>query len=429
MIELRTGNLPPGSKIRALRHPGEAPGGAALARPVPVLFVHFGDSDIRGSEQQLLDLLGALDRSRYHPVLWCNGEALAEAARALDVTTHRTPLAFFFSASSSAFQWRTWWEQLRVARALVAQHGIRLLHANSGAPVQWLMPVARSLRLPVLAHLHAPYLRRDRLVLLLHQAALAVGVSRATTEGLLADGMTSARVRLIPNGIDPARLRPLRPGALRAELGIPAEDLVIGSVGSLITRKGPDVLLAAFARLAHPSAWLILAGSGPERERLEAMTDALGVAPRVRFVGNVEEPGVVYDAMDIHVLASRSEAFGLVLVEAALSGVPNIGSAVGGIPEVIDDERTGLLVPPDDAEALAGALGRLARDPGLRARLAVAGHEDAEARFTVSRMARDLSAAYDELLAIPPAQLGWGAAIRQDGGTYLRALPQFARRA
>jgi glycosyltransferase involved in cell wall biosynthesis len=386
--------------------------------PAPILFTHFGDAAIRGSEQVLLDLFTALDRSRFRPILWCNAALLAERAQALDVVTHETPMQFFQFAGTTPFDLAVWRRQIAIGRALVVRHGARLLHANSAAPVQWLAPLARSLRLPLLVHLHTPYLRRDRFVLLLHQATLAVGVSRPTLEGLAADGMSPTRLRLVPNGIDLARLLHGPAGDLRAQLGIPPDAFVVGSVGSLIPRTGLDVVLAAFARLASP-AHLILAGSGPERTSLETLACGLGIAPRVHFLGNTDYPVEVYRAMDVNVLASRREAFGLVIIEAALGGVPSIGSAVDGIPEVIEDGETGLLFPRDDVAALAGTLERFRDDTALRQRLGAAARDRALARFTAARMAANLGTAYDELLALPPSRLGW-ATLRHTAAPYLR---------
>lgn len=416
-------------------NPAHGGGHAAASTPsrpaaVPTLFVHYSDDPIRGSEVALLDLLGALDRARFDPILWCNTPAMSEAARAIGVTTHHAPMRFsraptvpLLSAAADRAALR---DQRATAVALARRHRVRLIHANSGAPVQWLVPAARDLRLPLLAHLHAPYLRRDRYILFLHGATLAAGVSGAVTEGLLTDGMHPARVRRIPNGVNPARLGPERRGLLRARLGIPPGAFVAGSVGSLIPRKGCDVLMRGFARLPGAS-WLVLAGSGPEEARLRALAAELGVSGRVRFVGNLDQPAEVFDSLDVHVLASRAEAFGLVLVEAALRGVPSIGTTVGGIPEIIGDGTTGLLVSPDDPEALAVALRRLADDPALRRRLGAGARAAAEDRFTAIRMADEVAETYEEMLKMPPSRLGWSA-LRHDAAPWFRAAATLLRR-
>jgi len=387
-----------------------------MAEPTPILFTHYGDDWIRGSEQVLLDLLQALDRDRFRPVLWCNAAGLAAQAASLGVATHTTPMRYSPAPTPPTLDLAAWRQQLATTRALVRQHGIRLLHANSAAPMQWLAPAARGLRLPLLCHLHAPYLLKDRFGLLLHQATLVAGVSNATLRGLVEDGMPATRLRRVPNGIDPARLLGQPFGDLRARLGIPPDTFVVGSIGSLISRKRLDVALAGFARLdLSPPARLILAGSGADRAALEAQAAELGIADRVHFLGTTDRPAEVYRAIDVNLLTSRQEAFGLVIVEAALFGVPSLGSAVDGIPEVIAEAETGLLFPNADVPALAAALQRLAADAPLRHRLGAAARQAAEARFTAARMAETLGGLYDELLAQPATALGWGAALAATG--------------
>jgi glycosyltransferase involved in cell wall biosynthesis len=257
---------------------------------------------------------------------------------------------------------------------------------------------------------------------------MAVGVSHSTLQGLASDGMTSMRLRCVPNGIDPARLLGASTADLRARLGIPPETIVFGSVGSLIGRKALDVVLAAFVHLhlANP-AHLLVAGNGPELIRLEALARDLGIAKRIHFLGNTDHPEEVYRAMDVNVLASRQEAFGLVLIEAAFCGVPSIGSSVDGIPEVIDDGETGLLFPRDDVAKLAAAFAQLAGDTAQRLRLGAAAKVSALARFTAARMAENFANIYSELLTLPPSQLGW-LALRRSMGPYFQ-LPHALLRA
>ena len=382
-----------------------------LLAPLPVLFTHFGDQWIRGSETLLLDLLARLDPARVQPIVWCNGVEMAEACRRAGHITERSDFAFYLDASSPPFDRSAYRTLLREATALARRHQVRVLHANSAAPTQWLLPVARNLRLPLLTHLHTSYLRRSRHVLLLHLADSLIGVSRHVLCGLRHDGVPEDRLRVIPNGIDFSRLRAPARADLRAGLGIPAHALVIGAPGSLIHRKGLDVLIQAFRRLEGQSH-LLIAGSGPEHEALVGLVAGLGLAERVHFIGFSDAIGDFYRACDIVALASRAEAFGLVLAEAGFFGLPVVATTAGGIPEVVIDGETGLLVPPDDVPALAAALGRLEFDGGLRARLGDGGRCRAETYFPAERMAAAFHTEYDRLAGLDPATLGWRAAIR-----------------
>jgi glycosyltransferase involved in cell wall biosynthesis len=346
-------------------------------------------------------------------VIWCNGEEMADAARSAGYPVHRSEFRYFFDYSSPRPSLTHFRGLVRTCHALCREHGIRVLHANSAAPAQWLIPAGFGARLPVVVHLHIDYLRRSRYVLLLHAATVAVGVSQQVIDDLITDGMTPARTRVIYNGIDVARLgRSARD--LRAALNSPPDAFVVATTGSLIARKGHDVLIRAFHALPPEPVpqQLLIPSDGPDREALEALAASLGMVERVHFLGYIDDLAQIYQAADVFALASRGDAFGLVLAEAGHFGLPSVSTRVGGIPEVIVHEETGLLVPPDDVTAFSGALARLMGDPALRAQLGSAAAARAQAMFTVERMARQFEETYAGLAAMPPAQLGWGSAVR-----------------
>jgi L-malate glycosyltransferase len=389
--------------------------------PTPILFTHYGDRWIRGSEQLLLDLLTHLDPARVRPIVWCNQIAMADAARALGFTTYRSDFEIYFDYQSARFRLGRYRALMREARDLVREHEIRVLHSNSAGPCQWLAPVARRARVPLLAHLHIGYLRRSRYVFLLHQAALVVGVSRQVIEPFLDDGLAAEKTQVIYNGIDFSRLRRKTSADPRRQLGIAGDATVVSAIGSLIRRKGQDVLIRAFSLLAPTcNMHLLIVGDGPEQANLERLTAELGLWARVQFLGYSADIGGICAASDMVVLASRMDSFGLVLIEAGYLSLPVVASAVGGIPEVIEDGVTGLLVPPDDAHALAAALARLIDDPDYRERLGRAGKKRVETLFGVERMVANFHEAYHRLDRLPRRQLGWlGAAAVKP---YLRLM-------
>ncbi|HTV44820.1 MAG TPA: glycosyltransferase family 4 protein [Stellaceae bacterium] len=376
--------------------------------PIPILFTHYGDSWIRGSEQLLLDLLARLDRQRVRPVVWCNAAEMADAVRGLGITAYRSDFELYFDYLAPRFRLGHYRSLMREAHRLIGEHEIRVLHSNSAAPCQWLAPVARQERLPLLAHLHIGYLRRSRYVFLLHQASLVVGVSRQVVEPFLDDGLAAERTHVIYNGIDFARLRRQTDDDPRRRLGIADDAVVISAIGSLIQRKGQDVLIRAFSRLdATRNIQLLVVSDGPERQKLEQLTAELGLQRRIRFLGYYDDLVGVYAASDIVALASRADAFGLVLAEAGYFGLPVVATAVGGIPEVVEHGATGLLVPPDDPAALSTALARLIDDRDYRERLGRAGKKRVERLFGVERMVADFHEAYDRLDRMPRHRLGW----------------------
>jgi hypothetical protein len=384
---------------------------ASRSQPAPILLTHYGEEWIRGSERCLLDLLAHLDRSRYRPLVWCNADTLAREVRALDVPAVVTPFAILLDWAPPRFGVGAWLRQVRQGLALVRRHGVRILHANSAAPTQWLLPVARSARIPLLTHLHAPYVRRGRVTLGVHHATLTVGVTEGCLEGLWQDGVPVARTKTIHNGVDPETWGRGDETALRARLGIPPDAVVLTRVGSLIPRKGVDVLLRVFARLRaeRPGCHLLVVGEGPDRAALEALARALGVADAAHFLGWVESSGAVLrDATDVAVSPARMEGFGLTVIEAGLAGKPVVATDTTGMREILDPGVTGAIVPIDDEPALLAALRALVDSPETRARWGAALRETVERRFLVSGYVRAFEDTYAELLARDPAQLGWG---------------------
>ncbi len=389
-----------------------------LAAPISVLFTHYGDQWLRGSEELLLDLLDHLDPLRIRPIVWCNGAALTKELEARGITTYRSEFTYYFHEELPGFDYRTYMSMVRRGLKIIDTHGVRLLHVNSGAPGQWLAPIARSRRLPMLAHLHIDYLRRSRFLLLLHQADLVVGVSRRVIDGFLADGMAAEHTKVIHNGIAFDRFAtPNARNELRARLGIAPGALIVTAVGSLIPRKGHDTLLRAFEPIAKAfDAHLLILSDGPERERLVKLGSDLGLADRLHLIGHVDRYAAlpeIYQTSDIVALASRGDAFGLTLAEAGYFKLPVVSTQVGGIPEVIEDGVTGLLVSPDDPAAFTAALARLAADPALRAAFGCQGRARVERMFGAKKMAAEFMDAYERLVLLPRAGLGWHSAARR----------------
>jgi glycosyltransferase involved in cell wall biosynthesis len=164
-------------------------------------------------------------------------------------------------------------------------------------------------------------------------------------------------------------------------------------LASLIRRKGIDVLLDALASERNPGIVLWIAGEGPERAALEAQAERLGLAARARFLGRREDAADLLAACDVYVLPSRREGLGVSALEAMAARRPVIATRVGGLADAVADERTGILVPPEDAAELARAIARVAADPALRLRLGEAG----PARLGEGFLASQMVGAYEKL--------------------------------
>lgn len=372
--------------------------------PTPILFVHHGLDWITGSERCLLDLVARLDRTRYTPIVCCNAPTLRAAAAALDAVTYVPP---DWEAHAAFLPNRA---HVHAMREIVRRHGVGLIHANDTDPLRTLVPVARGARIPLLAHLHLPLDLDERLWSGLHQVSLAVGVSQAVVEGLRRDGFDPARIAVIYNGVDPERLAQGTARALRGTLGIDADAVVFATVASLIPRKGVDVVLRAFARLHAESrdCHLLVCGDGPLERELRALTAALGIAGRVHFLGRRDDVGAILrDAADVLVTAAREESLGLNVIEAAIFGRPPVVSDLAPHLEMVTDGEDGAVFPRDDVPALAAMMAALVADPERRRRLGAAASERARGSFLVTRYVAEFDAAYQRLLAGPPARYGW----------------------
>lgn len=231
-----------------------------------------------------------------------------------------------------------------------------------------------------------------------------VAVSERVRRGAPAPPRRAAgRMEVIPNGVDAERL--LREAAAPPDGPLPEEPphaFVALVPATLARRKGQDVLLRALVRLpaATPRPLRVwLAGDGPDQAALRRLAARLGLGARVRWLGRRRDVFPLMARADAVVLPSRTEGHPLALLEAMTLGRAVLATAVGGVPEVVADGRTGLLVPPEDPDALAAALARLLGAPALGARLGAAAAREARARFDVRPAVRRLEALYLRCLA------------------------------
>jgi len=208
-----------------------------------------------------------------------------------------------------------------------------------------------------------------------------------------------APVSLIYNGVDLDRYEHQEPCCtLREEYDMAPDAQIVGVVARLEPEKGHPTLLEAWPAVLRscPEAYLLIVGEGSRRDALEHQADDLRIGHRVVFTGRRDDIAAVTAALDVAVLPSYREAQGLTILEAMALTRPVVASNVGGIPEMIQDGVTGLLVPPHDAAALATAIVRLLSDHPLADMLARAGHDMVHDRFCIQLMVRSIEDIYDE---------------------------------
>jgi glycosyltransferase involved in cell wall biosynthesis len=305
----------------------------------------------------------------------------------------------------------------RAVRAHLAARRPDLVHTHLGTSDVVGSLAARSLGIPCVSTLHVMdwlWLRagRDRVKLRFAAAvrrrcaARVIAVSAAARASYLAQGWDRAdHVVAVHNGVVD-RAAPGAGGAIRRELGIEADELVLAMVSVLRGGKGHLVAADAVRALAgrFPRLRLVIVGEGPERAVIERATADL--ADRVLFAGFRDDVQRLLDAADVLVHPSSFDAFPTALLEAMAAGVPVIATRVGGIPEIVEDGHTGLLLPPPanaeaavDPRALVAALTPLLGDPERRRRLGAAGRRRFETHFSADRWLDRLMPIYEAALA------------------------------
>jgi glycosyltransferase involved in cell wall biosynthesis len=206
---------------------------------------------------------------------------------------------------------------------------------------------------------------------------------------------------VVVNGVDVAAIDAARSGdEVRRELGLPEGVPVIGLVGRLDHwGKGHKELFEAMATLKERHGLhALIVGGGRKIDEVRQVAASLGLAGVVTFLGPRRDVPDLLNAMDIFVLPSYSEGVSLALLEAMAAGKPVIATAVGGLPEVVTEGDNGLLIPPRDAEALAGALARLLTDPALAQRLGANARARVRENFSLDRLGREINEIYGELV-------------------------------
>src|ERR1035437_2213090 len=291
-------------------------------------------------------------------------------------------------------------------RELVSRTGADVVHAHGYKADLYAYFAWRASGVPPVSTCHTWY-DNDRKAffygvldrLILRGYARVVAVSEDVRQRLLKAGVKSKKISMIRNGID---LRPFdrASAVVKDELAWGA-DQVVGMVGRLSVEKGVDIFLHAAARvLAHcPDAKFIVAGDGPDRAELETLIDQLGIRGSVRLLGRCEDMPSLYASLDVMVSASRQEGLPIAILEGMASRLPLIATAVGEVPAVILDGRTGVLVPTEAPELLAAAIIDLLRNPAKQERLGSAARQLVEDEFSAGRMTADYLRVYEEAIA------------------------------
>lgn len=333
-------------------------------------------------------------------------------AREQIVVAQFDPPTFF-----EQWAWRRWnllrarlWAapRLRAFRADLVH--VAWCWTNYGASVLWL---AGHCRLPAVISVHNAFPATeisDWHRPLLHQAFSAVRGVYAVSRSAMAQFMAiyqpylpaGARMAVIPNCVDTDRFRPgaaLRRAA-RLTLGLPAGALVIGVAARLSVQKRPAALLALFVLLRRrfPQLHLVMMGTGPLEAALRESVERAGLTPCVVFTGFVAAIEQLLPALDLHILMSRNEGFGIATIEAMACGVPAVATDVPGSADILRDSGGGVLVPANDIAAAAAIVADLLEHPERRATMAILARSEAEQLYSSAVVGKQVRAFYDQLI-------------------------------
>jgi glycosyltransferase involved in cell wall biosynthesis len=362
------------------------------ARPLRLLLV-VDSLEVGGAERHVVDLAMALHRKGHEVEVACSvSGGLSEPLEAAGVPVWPLTRRLVKRRVSVAYA--------RGIRRLLRERRFDLVHAHifASAVAAAIATLGKEAPLVITEHTEASWQtwRTRRVSRWAHRRAKRViAVSTPIERRLIErDGVPPHLVTRIPNAVIPASDEPPDPAGALPDGWV--EGPLVGVVARLQPEKGVANFLKAAARVSEisPRARFLVVGDGPLREELLNLVEHLGISERVRFLGYRTDSRALMGLMDLLVVPSLTEGSPLIVLEAMAAGVPVVASAVGGIPDQVRHGREGILVPPDDPDALGDALGALLRDPAYARRLGEAGRRRTENEFSHETLVRRIEAVY-----------------------------------
>jgi glycosyltransferase involved in cell wall biosynthesis len=343
-----------------------------------------------GQSQALLTLLGLRERGHKVELLAAEGSPLAERAAQAGIVVHTVHRFGLRAWAAAAF------------RGLLARGGFQLIHLNEphAMAAAWLARVHKRLPLLLSRRIGFP-LKKNAVSKAMYRALdRFVANSRDVVRSLVDSGISEERISIVNEGVEiPPLPTQEQRNAARGHWGIKDHEFLFGCVSVFVPEKGQRHLIEALpkVRTAHPEARLLLAGDGACRAQLHALAKNRQQSDAVLFPGFVKNVAQVYAALDVFAFPSEFEGLGTALQVAMAYGLPCISTRRGALGEVVDPERTALVVEPN-AEEITAAMLRILDDPDLRSSLSSAGRREVEERFSASRMVQNTIGVYEDVL-------------------------------
>lgn len=352
-------------------------------KPLRVLHLDSGASWRGGQRQVLLLALGLRNRGHEPFLIGSPGSPLVEKARAAGLAVAAIPMAADWDVRAA-----------RRIRARMRVWRIDLVHAHDArSHALAMIALLGRASMPLVVTRRVPFPPRSVRLKYGPRVTRFIAISNAVKNAMVEGGIDASRIVVVHSGIA-ARAQPVIPRDWRKELGWEADTVLCGIVGAMTAEKGLDKLQAIgsfLAPTARQRARVLLLGGGP------APVGSAG-ALEVHAAGFVSDIDPAVAGLDVLWHPSRAEGLGTAVIDAMSLGVPPVAFAVGGVPEVIEHDVSGLLVPPDDTRAFAAAAVRLIDDKELRSRLGIGARARA-ARFDAVEMTKGTEAVYEEVLS------------------------------
>jgi glycosyltransferase involved in cell wall biosynthesis len=375
------------------------------------------DGTIGGSHYCLLYLVENLDRTAFRPtVVFYQAHALMPRFTATAETRVLSPIdmaTWAFAPARRVVNLVKFVRGVFRHAAFLRQNKIALVHQNNSITRHhdW-MVAALIAGVPYIAHergINSDYSWFDRAMS--RRAALVIPMSRAIMDHMVARGVPPGNIRVLYDGLDPERVRPVRsPEALRQEYGVGPAQPVIGIVGNVRVWKGQETVVRALIQVlkVHPDTVCFVIGSATAedtayKERLDAIIRENGIEKSVRFTGYQSDPASFVNMLSVVIHASvEPEPFGMVVLEAMAQKKPVVGSRAGGIVEMVVEGHTGYTFAPGDADELARRLIELLNDPIQAARMGERGYARLLESFTIARYMNGIHSVYRAVLDRKP---------------------------
>ena len=356
------------------------------------LIVDLGREFRGGQHQALLLLQGLRERGHAPQLIAVRDSLLASRANDNGVRVHAAdPRRRRITAALEI-------------RRLVEERRIDLIHANEphALSAAWFARAHRAVPVVVSRRIALPISRAHFPRARYLAAARIVAVSHFVEQSVLAAGFPATRVLVIHDGVSiPAKFSKTQRESARKELGIPPDHACVGNVAAFVPEKGHELLITAFAQLRKKTSpcILLLRGDGPERLNLESLVQKLPLAESVKFLPSTVDSETVFLASDVFAFPSQEEPLGSALLAAMAHGLPVVAIGRGGIPEVVEGGKNGILVDSLDPQVFAAALASLIERREESKRLGHAARETIVARFSARLMVEETVELYEDVIA------------------------------